>query len=39
VDAAEVSVAVDKEELRSAVAQTYRALALRDPLRLLGRLP
>ncbi len=39
VDAAEVSVAVDKEELRSAVAQTSRALALRDPLRLLGRLP
>jgi len=39
VDAAEVALAVDKEELRNAVAQTARALALRDPLRLLGRLP
>ena len=39
VDAAEVALAIDKEELRNAVAQTSRALALRDPLRLLGRLP
>jgi hypothetical protein len=31
-------VTPDKEDLRSAVAQTARALALRDPLRLLGRL-
>jgi len=38
VDTAEVAMAVDKEELRSAVAQTSRALALRDPLRLLGRI-
>ena len=39
VDAAEVALVIDKEELRNAVAQTSRALALRDPLRLLGRLP
>ena len=38
VDTAEVAMAVDKEELRSAVAQTSRAIALRDPLRLLGRI-
>ena len=38
VDTAEVALAVDKEELRNAVAQTSRALALRDPLRLLGRI-
>jgi hypothetical protein len=38
VDGAELLVAADKEDLRSAVAQTSRALALRDPLRLLGRL-
>ena len=31
-------LAADKEDLRSAVAQTSRALALRDPLRLLGRM-
>jgi len=38
VDGAELPLAADKEDLRSAVAQTSRALALRDPLRLLGRL-
>ena len=38
VDGAEVMWAADKEELRHAVAQTSRALALRDPLKLLGRL-
>lgn len=38
VDGADLMVAADKEDLRSAVTQTARALALRDPLRLLGRL-
>ena len=38
VDGAELPAAADKEDLRSAVAQTSRALALRDPLRLLGRM-
>jgi hypothetical protein len=38
VDGAELAVAANKEDLRHAVAQTSRALALRDPLRLLGRL-
>jgi DNA primase len=38
VDGADLLVTPDKEDLRSAVAQTARALALRDPLRLLGRL-
>ncbi len=38
VDGAELPLAADKEDLRSAVAQTSRALALRDPMRLLGRL-
>ena len=38
VDGADLLVSPDKEELRSAVAQTSRALALRDPMRLLGRL-
>jgi hypothetical protein len=38
VDGAELPQAADKEDLRSAVAQTSRALALRDPMRLLGRL-
>ena len=39
VDGADVAVTADKDDLRSAVAQTSRALALRDPLRILGRLP
>ena len=39
VDGAEVTATPDKEDLRSAVAQTSKALALRDPLRLLGRAP
>jgi hypothetical protein len=38
VDGADLLVTPDKDDLRSAVAQTARALALRDPLRLLGRL-
>jgi DNA primase len=38
VDGADLLMAPDMEDLRSAVAQTARALALRDPLRLLGRL-
>lgn len=38
VDGAEWPLVADKEDLRRAVAQTSRALALRDPLRLLGRL-
>jgi DNA primase len=38
VDGADLLVTPDREDLRSAVAQTARALALRDPLRLLGRL-
>ena len=38
VDGAELPAAADKEDLRSAVAQTSRALALRAPLRLLGRM-
>ena len=39
VDGADVMPAADKEDLRNAIAQTSRALALRDPLRLLGRAP
>ena len=39
VDGADVTLAADRDDLRNAIAQTSRALALRDPLRLLGRMP
>lgn len=37
VDGAEVSITPDIEELRGALSQTARALALKEPLHLLGR--
>jgi hypothetical protein len=37
VDGAEVSIAPDIDELRGALSQTARALALKEPLHLLGR--
>ena len=39
VDGAEVDIPPDIEELRGALAQTARALALKEPMHLLGRGP
>ncbi len=39
VDGAEVAIPPDIEELRGALAQTARALALKEPMHLLGRGP
>ena len=39
VDGAEVDIPPNIEELRGALAQTARALALKEPMHLLGRGP